>query len=384
MKSTPISSFTPEQEVLLWAIRVDHSRDEMIAEILERGVDWTYIRQTAMIHGIIPLLYRRLTEEMATLVPPGEIHLLRELFIENAANNMRMTQELGRVLDLLADAGIEVIPFKGPALAMQAYGDLSMRSFCDLDILIHKRDFLKAFDLFLKSGYSPSLKRNQAEFLSKSGIELAFKYPQGNLDIHWELAPRYLAVDFDIEEIFGNCATIIINKQEIKTLSLEHSLLFLCIHGYHHRWRCLKWTADVIHLVHNNSGPDWERVEKETSLSGSEYVLKQGLRYAKLRGGISYPESSEDQSLDIDLENKSGNYIDNNLFLRKNKLDKFVTEMNYLLRNGKENPHLAFYYLKYFIMIPKIRDLQVITLPASLYPLYYFIRPFRVIKDFLA
>jgi len=84
MKLSPDPQFTPEQEVLLWAIRVDHTKDQRVAGILTAGVDWSYIRETAIRHGIIPLLYKRLKGEMADLVPVEELSTFKALFVENA------------------------------------------------------------------------------------------------------------------------------------------------------------------------------------------------------------------------------------------------------------------------------------------------------------
>ena len=92
MKKNPNPSFTPEQELLLWLIRVDHTKDQRAAEILSRGIDWNYVRVTAIQHGIIPLLYKRLKEEMSDLVPSNDLAELRTLFMANAVRNLRMTQ----------------------------------------------------------------------------------------------------------------------------------------------------------------------------------------------------------------------------------------------------------------------------------------------------
>jgi len=64
-----------------------------------------------------------------------------------------MTQHLLKVLDLLTGSGVEAIPFKGPVLAVQAYGDLLMRSFVDLDILIHAKDLSRVSKILIDQGY---------------------------------------------------------------------------------------------------------------------------------------------------------------------------------------------------------------------------------------
>jgi hypothetical protein len=53
--------------------------------------------------------------------------------------NRALFNDLARVLETLADNGVEAIPFKGSVLALQAYGALSLGIFGDPHILI--RDF---------------------------------------------------------------------------------------------------------------------------------------------------------------------------------------------------------------------------------------------------
>jgi hypothetical protein len=64
--------------------------------------------------------------------------------IEIAKTNMLMTAELIAVMKLLKDNEIEAIAFKGPTLSQMAYGDITLRQFSDLDILIDQKDIYKA------------------------------------------------------------------------------------------------------------------------------------------------------------------------------------------------------------------------------------------------
>ena len=66
-----------------------------------------------------------------------------------------MTRELTRISALLENNGVCVIPWKGPILAAAAYGDVALRQFGDLDILVREQDAMRAKDLLLASGYRP-------------------------------------------------------------------------------------------------------------------------------------------------------------------------------------------------------------------------------------
>jgi len=54
-------------------------------------------------------------------------------------HNFFLTKELLELLTLFEAHCIPASPYKGPALAIMAYGNLALRQFSDLNILVHKR-----------------------------------------------------------------------------------------------------------------------------------------------------------------------------------------------------------------------------------------------------
>src|SRR5437870_4666302 len=60
----------------------------------------------------------------------------REERQRNARRNLLMLRELLEVLDLFAEHSVPALPYKGPILAAVEYGNVSLRTFCDLDILV--------------------------------------------------------------------------------------------------------------------------------------------------------------------------------------------------------------------------------------------------------
>ena len=72
------------------------------------------------------------------------MHQLRERYHSNARRNLFLVSELLKLLKLLESHGIGAIAFKGPVLALYAYGNLSLRQQLDLDILVRKRDIFES------------------------------------------------------------------------------------------------------------------------------------------------------------------------------------------------------------------------------------------------
>src|SRR5215211_7078494 len=113
-----------EDELLLCCARTTAS-DQVVArlrEIAATRVDWEYLFLLARRHAVVPLLYVQLERHASDLVPPENLRKLKQHYVENSARNAVLTAELCRLVTLLGDAGIEAIPYKGPALALFAYG----------------------------------------------------------------------------------------------------------------------------------------------------------------------------------------------------------------------------------------------------------------------
>jgi len=77
---------------------------------------------------------------------------IRTQFLANAGRNLLLTRKTLKDFKLLESNGILAIPFKGPVLASSLYGNLALRTFSDLDILVVKKDIMKAKDVLLSSG----------------------------------------------------------------------------------------------------------------------------------------------------------------------------------------------------------------------------------------
>jgi len=289
MRLSADPQFTPEEEVLLWAIRVDHTKDRRVAEILTAGVDWGYLQETAIQHGIVPLLYRRLKGGMADLVPSDELSTLKTLFQETAIRNLQMTQNLLKTLDLLDSSGIEVIPFKGPMLAVQAYGDLSLRSYRDLDILVHVNDLSRAYQILTDQGYTltgPGMRSIERKlgFLDKKDIR--FSFCEEILEVHWKIIERLYSVPLEMDQIWDRSLAVFINDRKVKTMSPDDMVNVLCFHGFKHGWKSLNWLADLIYTISNNPQIKWQEVFVRAETMGLKRITLIGLFLVHKYGGI--------------------------------------------------------------------------------------------------
>jgi len=146
-----------EQEFILTcaAAAYDEAARAQFRRLAQRGLNWKYVLATSELHGVLPLLRARIDEYGAGIVPASVSTELNRACFANAARNLALTGELLSILALFEAEGIEAVPFKGPVLAEELFGTVSMRQFCDIDILVKPETVLRARDLLTARGYTP-------------------------------------------------------------------------------------------------------------------------------------------------------------------------------------------------------------------------------------
>ena len=69
MNAQVASDYSPEQEVILAALRAGRGWEDRVREALRREPDWDLLRRTAGNHGVLPFLYARLKEAAPDRIP---------------------------------------------------------------------------------------------------------------------------------------------------------------------------------------------------------------------------------------------------------------------------------------------------------------------------
>jgi hypothetical protein len=186
---------------------------------------------------------------------------LEKVFARIQRRNSLLSSTLQQTLELLSSQGIRALTFKGPTLAVAAYGDLALREFTDLDIFIPPDDARRVRKALCDHGYSPyrfvkgRVQRVPAESMRD---ELVFIDSGGTvlLDIHTELMPPQFGFQLDFDQTWNRRRYIGMDGNPLPTFDNTDLLLFLCVHGCKHRWRRLNWVCDVAALLRLPSGID--------------------------------------------------------------------------------------------------------------------------------
>jgi hypothetical protein len=274
-----IASFRNEWVALLECASPALDR-QRVASLL-RAVDWERLLVLAEEHGVAGHLTACLRDIEDVLVPPEIRQALVDRQRAQIFFTLKLAAELFRVLERFASERIGALVVKGPALAVQAYGDPAMRSYGDLDLLVRQRDIRRATELMSAAGYVAAVPLSAID-AGKIPGQYLFSKPDSKLivEMHNDCTLRYFPRRLPIEEFFSRQIRVRLDAQEAPALSVEDELVLICIHGGKHLWERLMWIADVAALISRQTGIDWERVVDSAKTIGAERMLHTGLRLA--------------------------------------------------------------------------------------------------------
>jgi hypothetical protein len=275
---------------------MDSERAERVKALLRGDIDWAYLTQTALRHGVMPLLYWSLNTSCPETVPQATLAQLRDHFQANARRNVFLTKELLKLLNLLEVHRIPALPLKGPVLAASAYGNLSLRQFGDLDILAHQRDVPRAKDLLISQGYHLRGQQTNAQEAASLQVRFHSQFVRDDskvlVELHWRLIDWQFPFPLDLDRLWERLESVSLTGTIVRHLPPEDLLLFLCVHGSKpgHRWQRLNWICDVAELIRVQQGLDWGQVLAQADRLGCERRLLLGLCLARDLLGTALPE----------------------------------------------------------------------------------------------
>jgi hypothetical protein len=252
----------------------------------------------------------------------------------------------------------------------------------DLDILIRKEDLLKARDLLVPLGYRPQfqLTRAQAAAYQRSQYEFLLFRNKGRLtvELKWEIVDRFFSFPLDYECLWGRLKPISLDGKQVLTFSPEDLLLILCVHGAKHLWANLIWVCDVAELVQLYRGLDWDWVIRKASILGGQRILFLGLFLARSLLSAPLPEEIRKQ-VEADLiVRRLAKQVEQRLSQESDGLPG-LWETSLFHLKARERLKDRVWYCSRLAMSTTPGDWTFQSLPDSLLPLYYLIRPIRLV-----
>ena len=363
--------------------RMNGHTTEKINLLVQQEIDWEYLIHTAIIHRVTPLLFRSLTLACPDQVPKGYLDALRGYYLQNTGSNLARTARLLELLALFNDHQIIAIPFKGPVLAESAYGDLSLRQFSDLDILIHRDHAFDAYQLLLSKGYQPEVRLDAAQIRkfmqTEYGLALFRKERHMTVELHWEITGRYTTYSFDLDHFGGRFDTLTISGKQIRQFPAEDMLVYLCIHGSKDGWVSLDSICCVNELIRSSRDMDWARVDHLVNEIHCRRMFGLGLFLAYRLLDTELPDPILMNIESDSMINKLAKPIINSLFISSDSSDNPINanfSLFHLIIKDRFADKLR--HVLNLIFFPSRQDWRTFPLPARYSFLRYLLRPVRL------
>ncbi len=361
-------------------VEIFPARTVRIAAIAKEDVNWAEFLRLADFHGVIPLVARTLRNQRIEM--PGEVReSLESSNAENLKRNLWFSSELARILEHFQKRNITAVPYKGPVLAESAYGDVSLRTFSDLDFLIAPGDFEAARQALAELEYQPSESWSPAieRFWLANGYERSFDGRAGKylVELQWAVLPYFFAVNLRNEDLLQRAG----NRTARTSLSPEDSLLVLCLHAAKHLWMRLIWICDVVESMRTNA-IDYSLLQSRAQDLGIERLVGVSLWLATNLLGAVLPSDAQRLLADNGAIDALGETFAERL-AREVSYDFESPEYFLLIRNLRENRKDRWRYFWRLIWTPGVGDLAAARLPESLFPLYRLIRVGRLVRKLI-
>ncbi len=207
--------------------------------------------------------------------------------------NIRNLFHAGMILEALREKQIEVIVLKGLYLLESVYSNIGLRTFVDLDLMVHKSDLAAASVVMQGLGYQLSAYFDFEDAnrdikhlptIIKAGAPL--------VEIHWSILEEDEPFAIDMEEIWRHAQSARVAGVDVKALDLEDLILHLSIHfTYQHRLKAgLRSLFDlaVIHQKYQTQ-IDWPKLIETAKEWKAERVIWLTFRLLERVTGVTVP-----------------------------------------------------------------------------------------------
>ena len=383
--------FSPEHRLLLCCARLRlTATDRKLLRDLSSSpsLDWAEVIKETQRQCIVPLVYHHLHAACADLTPPDVLRQLRAEYLHAAARSMALAAELREITQLLEIEGVGALPYKGPVLALQAYGDIALRSFTDLDLIVRPRDIKKAREILACRGYLPleNLTSSQERAVLKLEHNLPLISSAGDIvvELHWRIAPMAFSFPMPMEGLWERAVPVRLGGQVVSGISVDDLMILLPVHGTRHAWSAIEWVTGIAELMRQPNSVCWNRVIRDAEHLRVGRIVRLAVALANRLLDAPIPDTVA-RWIDQDTRIPSlVRWVAARLFvpadLSSATQQRAVFQFEMAVKDGiRERLRDGFRRVTY----PTGKDWAATGLPDILFPLYYLVRPGRLLARYL-
>ncbi len=176
------------------------------------------------------LFYSRLKQArlFGLLTSDGQ-QRLRNAYQAYAAAVTVFDHDIRKPLQILEKEGIDVVALKGFHLAHSVYDNPAERLMCDIDLLVRRRDIVRAAETLIALGYGSANYRPIESMCDDHHHIVPLSNKRGDtIELHWALS---LELPIDPESLWDRSVTEKLDNEQVRVLSPEDLVLHLCAHA---------------------------------------------------------------------------------------------------------------------------------------------------------
>ncbi|WP_191565593.1 nucleotidyltransferase family protein [Metabacillus idriensis] len=370
----------PRELKLIFELLKKNNQDNIKAKSLEifAEIDWAMFLEQSKHHRIYPVLYTKIKNKYEGFIPANVMKILSLEYKRNTFIMLHLSAEMERVSEIFTEEKIRLLFLKGPVIAHNLYGDISLRTSSDLDFLIPLEELEKAESILVRQGYEKDdyIKTVLNDWKWRHH-HVTYFHPEKRikLEIHWRLNPGPGA-EPSFNELWERKRKSEFTTYPVYFLGTEDLFLFLVSHGARHGWSRLRWLLDILQLTDQEI--DWKTTIK---LLKRYHFINTGAQALLLTTELLNSEITDEikpilrKKKSIDLAQEAIFYFERMVNLHEDPIQEDIARFHerHLFSLKTVSQRLLF-ILSFLYPYPE--DAEILPLPKQLHFLYFPIRPF--------
>jgi len=294
-----------------------------------------------------------------------------------AADSLLALDALRTLFVALDHAGIAALAWKGPALAVQAWGDPAARLFSDLDVVVDRRDRDRArsvlHDLGWRSRWAMSAAQERAIFETQGAWEFTRATSPSLLELHWAFSARRFAGRLPVDEVMTRATHVQAGAVTLRVPCPADTLVLLAQHGTKHGWSTLEDLAVFAAMFARHPEAHEAACSRARGVGGAR-AFRLGCALAEATFGLALPASlrtevARDGALPALGEAVRARWASDEGAWRSTLSWDLATTSR-----ASDRARLLWRSL----VDPTLQEWHAVQLPDALLPLYRVVRPIRL------
>lgn len=350
--------------------------NETLEPQLLTNIDWKFFLELAVHHRVFSNLYSILNQlDKSTEIPFFVMDSLQEKYKRNVFRMLKYAAVIDEVSKLFANNNIPLLFLKGPTLGHDLYGDISLRTSGDIDVLIPINQLKEVAQLLLKEGY---IKHDYIKTVLNDWKwrhhHIVFIHPVKKvaLEVHWRLHPGP-GKEVTFNELWEHRSKTTLTVAPVYTLDREYLFVYLITHGVRHGWSRFRWLLDIKQLM--NQKLNWIKINHLLKRTHGKHIGGQAVILVSQWLNIPIPSEIKITKKAKKLASRSVFYLESMIHLHAEHVPIHVSHYHkQFLFSTMSLKQKTLFILSFLHPYPE--DAETLRLPKKLHFLYFPLRPF--------